>query len=52
MDLWMMSSGRTLEVLEERKTTSVELPINHDLLPLEENRRCPLLVANCPGNEA
>ena len=37
MDLWLMSSGRTLEVLEERKTTSVELPINQDLLPLDEN---------------
>lgn len=33
----MLSSGRTLGVLEERKTTSVELPINQDLLPLAEN---------------
>ena len=36
-DLWLMASGRTLSVLEERKTTEVELPINQDLLPLADN---------------
>lgn len=36
-DLWLMASGRTLSVLEERITTEVELPINQDLLPLADN---------------
>ena len=37
MSFWEIPSGRTLNVLEERVTTTVELPITESSLPLDTN---------------
>lgn len=37
MSFWSVLSGSTLDVLEERKTTTIELPIATDLLPIVDN---------------
>ena len=34
---WTYPSGRTLDVLIERQTTTVELPISDTLIPLSSN---------------
>ena len=37
MSFWSVLSGSTLDVLEERKTTTIELPIATELLPISDN---------------
>ena len=47
---WDFPSGRTLDVLEERQTTTVNLPIDQSILPLTDNdAELQIISGNIPA---